>query len=86
MNEMFLTSWPGYIYKLVGGNFNVFAGGGTQTETDDGVGTEAKFVQLAVIVFDSQDNIYTVSQQTYKKSNTSSSYNRSSCRSSRCSR
>ena len=45
----------------------LFAGGGTQTENCDGVGTEAKFVQLANIVFDTQDNIYTVSQQTIRK-------------------
>ena len=43
------------------------AGGGTQTENYDGAGTEAKFVQLNKIVFDSQDNIYTVSQQTIRK-------------------
>ena len=79
-NEMFLSSWPGYIYKLVNGNFNVSQEEAHKLKIDV---KQSKIVQLNKIVFDAQDNIYTVSQQL-SKSNTSSSYFYS-CGSSRCS-
>ena len=67
-DEIFISSWPGIIYKVVNGNNpTVFAGGGTQTENYDGTGTEARFVQLRKMVFDRVDNMYIVSEETIRK-------------------
>ena len=62
-DEIFISSWPGIIYKVVNGTPTVFAGGGTQTENYDGTGTEARFVQLRKMVFDRVDNMHIVSEE-----------------------